>query len=367
MKNVLFGVDECTLVLRADPADMEEIRDWQRKAERMITEFARLADLEHIFGAKKDLDDTCPQGYLVAYRYGDHPFYFAIAYHPLQPAMGVIVKHSGYSWAMYCQKADTNIKRFLDAIRSDQYTVRISRIDITVDYQDWKMSVDDIYQGLKGNRLEIQDSTGKKNHAMISALEVDGRTGTFYVGSKKTGTRLFLRVYDKRAQQIETYGFRYEEALRTRSWVRFEVVYKGVYAHQMTDIIRNTKEEALSNLIADKVAEKFRFYDRKRKAYTDFSTALLEGSHPSFPPLCLESPRDHDLLRSLRHLVTGSGLFPTLYKCDKVWGDKASTVLLKHLYDVYTNKYEPNEDVRLWLKRHKETLQRQSLKEMLKL
>lgn len=366
MKNVLFGVDECTLVLRTDPADIEGIGDWPVKAERMIAEFARLADLEQIFGAKKDLDDKCPQGYLVAYRYGDHPFYFAIAYHPLQPAMGVVVKHSGYSWAVYCKKAGTNIKRFLHAVWSDQYTLRLSRIDITVDYQDWQLSVDSIYKGLKDDRLEIQDSKGRKNHAALSALEVDKKTGTFYVGSKKTGTRLFLRVYDKRAEQIKNYGFRYEEAIKTKSWVRFEVVYKGVYAHQMTDIIQNTKEEDISALIADKVGEKFRFYDRITKTYTDFSAALLDGSHP-FQPLRLESPRDHDLLRSLRHLVTGSGLFPTLYKCDRIWGDETSAVLLKQLYDMYKSRYEPNEDVRLWLKRHKETLQGQSPKELLKL
>ena len=40
-----------------------------------------------------------PQGYTVAYQYGDNPFYFAVAYHPSHPKMGVIVKFSAYSWA----------------------------------------------------------------------------------------------------------------------------------------------------------------------------------------------------------------------------------------------------------------------------
>lgn len=44
--------------------------------------------------------------------------------------------------------------------------------------------------------------------------------------------------------------------------------------------------------------------------------------------------------------------------------------LLVCLHDIYKNDYVPNDDVRLWLKKHKDTLEKQSFKEdieMLKL
>ncbi len=339
------------------------LADWEPKAESMITEFSRLANLEHFFGMRKELNGKPPQGYTTAYQYGDNPFYFTVAYHPSHPKMGVIVKFSAHSWAVYCQRGRTNVKRFLDSIQSKSYCIRLSRVDFTIDYQNWGISVDDIYQRLINKRLETHNHKGKINHSEITAYETDGKAGTFYVGSKKTGTRLFLRVYDKRAEQIEQRGFRYKEALNTKSWVRFEAVFKGDYAHQLTAVIMETGEDKLTNLIVDKITEKYRFYDVENKKYTDFTMALIEKQKEIFPRLRLESPRDNDFIKSLMHLVNGSGLFPALYKCDEVWGEESSMTLLKRLHDIYTDSYEPNDDVRLWLKKHKDTLEEQSLED----
>ena len=105
----------------------------------------------------------------------------------------------------------------------------------------------------------------------------------------------------------------------------------------------------------------------KNKKYTDFTTALLEKSKEVFPRLRLESTRDNDFMSSLMHLVYGSGLFPALYKCDEIWGDESSMSLLQSLHDIYKEDYVPNDDVRLWLKKHKGTLEKQSLKDDLEL
>lgn len=368
MNPVIYtGIDELTVVLSADKTLLKGLTDWKPKAESMIQEFSRLAKLEDIFGMRKDLDGKPPQGYTVAYQYGDNPFYFAVAYHPSCPKMGVVVKFSAYSWAVYCQRGRTNIKGFLNAVQSKSYSVRLSRVDFTVDYQNWDISVDDIYQKLINNRLEIHDHKSETNHSGITAYETDGKASTFYVGSKKTGTRLFLRVYDKKAEQIEQKGFRYQEALNTNSWVRFEAVFRGDYAHQLTEIVMATKEEKLKDLIADKVTEKYRFYDLENKQYTDFTIALCNKSEKIFPCLRLESPRDNDLINSLIHLVKGSGLFSALYKCDAIWGDESSMTLLEFLHDIYKDDYAPNDDVRLWLKKHKDTLEKQSFKDNLEL
>ena len=72
-------------------------------------------------------------------------------------------------------------------------------------------------------------------------------------------------------------------------------------------------------------------------------------------------------MSSLMHLVYGSGLFPALYKCDEIWGDESSMSLLQSLHDIYKEDYVPNDDVRLWLKKHKGTLEKQSLKDDLEL
>lgn len=366
-KKVLVGVDELTAVLMSAMIYADGLAGWEAKAEKMIKEFARLANLEGIFGKQKKLENKPPQGYTVAYQYGDNPFYFAVAYHPSHPKMGVVVKFSAYSWAVYCQRGQTNIKRFLHSVQSAAYSIRLSRVDFTVDYQNWDMSVDDIYHKLINKQLEIHNHKDEVNHSGITAYEDNGKASTFYVGSKKTGTRLFLRVYDKKKEQIEQKGFRFQEAVNTGSWVRFEAVFKADYAHQLTHIIMKTDEEKLADLIVDKVVEKYRFYDSESKDNTDFTKALIEKSKGDFLCLRMESPRDNDFTRSFIHLVNGSGLFPAMYKCDETWGKKSSVALLKCLYDIYVYDYIPNEDVQLWLKKYRSLLARQSLEEELEL
>lgn len=364
---ILLGIDELTVVLSNTSPLFQGLAEWEKRAESMIKEFSQLADLERIFGKQKELEGSPPQGYTVAYQYGDNPFYFAVAYHPSCPKMGAIVKFSAHSWAVYCQRGETNIKRFLASIQSKSYRIRLSRVDFTVDYQNWNIFVNDIYHKLDNKCLEIHNHKGKVNYSEITAYEINGKVSTFYVGSRKTGTRLFLRVYDKKAEQIEKKGFRFKEALNTTSWVRFEAVFKGDYAHQLTDIIMKTGEEKLADLIADKIAEKYRFYDLESKEYTDFTKALLEKPKGNFPRLRLESPRDNELTDSLIHLVYGSGLFPVLYKIDEIWGNESSIKLLKCLHEIYKDDYAPNDDIRLWLKNHKEILAKQSLEDDLKL
>ena len=368
MKQEIYtGIDELTVVLSNTISLWQGLEEWEKRAESIIKEFSQLAGLERIFGEQKELAGSPPQGYTTAYQYGDYPFYFAVAYHPSCPKMGVIVKFSAHSWAVYCQKGKTNIKRFLCSIKSDVYSTRLSRVDFTVDYQNWGISVNDIYHRLDNKCLEIHNYKGEVNHSEISAYEINGKVSTFYVGSRKTGTRLFLRVYDKKVEQIEKKGFRYREALNTNSWVRFEVVLKGDYAHQLTNIIEKTDEEKLTDLIASKITEKYRFYDLESKEYADFTTALLNKSEGKFPLLRLESPRDNDLTNSLIHLANGSGLFPVLYKCDEIWGNESSMDLLKCLHGIYKDNYCPNDDVRLWLKNHKDILEKQSFKDDLEL
>jgi len=363
---ILVGIDELTLVLSIEKEireEVEETENWKTVAEKIIRKFEEKAQLETIFGERCELTENRPAGYKVAYKYGNQPFYFAVAYHPAQCRMGVLVKFSGHSWAVYCADRNMNVKKFLQAVKSESYKQRLSRIDFTIDYQNWNMTVDDIYQKLVDNRLEIRNRSERKNNSEITGYEVDGEASTFYVGSKKTGTRLFVRVYNKRAEQIEKKGFRLDEALHTKSWVRFEAVFKGDYAHQLTEIIDKVQEEDLQNLIIDKVTEKFLFYDAEKNRYTDYTVALLKKAEKSFPQLRLESPRDNNFVSSLFHLVRNAGLFSALYKGDEIWGKSTSETLLSKLHQIYTEYYEPNDDVKLWLNKHTDTLQKETLEE----
>lgn len=366
---ILVGIDELTLVLTIDKEireEVEETESWETVAEKIIQEFEEKAKLEMIFGERSELTENRPAGYKVAYKYGNHPFYFAVAYHPIHCKMGVLVKFSGHSWAVYCAEGEMNVKRFLQATKSEAYNQRLSRIDFTIDYQNWDMTVDDIYQKLVDNRLEIRNHSERKNNSEITGYEVDGEASTFYVGSKRTGTRLFMRVYNKQAEQIVKKGFRLEEALNTKTWVRFEAVFKGDYAHQLTEIIDNIEEKDIPNLIVDKFTEKFLFYNNEKEEYENYTVALLEKAKNRFLKLKLESPRDNEFIGSLFHLVRNAGLFSALYKSSEIWGEDASKDVLSKLHQIYVENYEPNDDVKLWLRKHADALQKETLEEQFK-
>lgn len=84
-----------------------------------------------------------------------------------------------------------NIKRFLCSIKSEVYRIRLNRVDLTVDYQNWDISVNDIYHKLGNKYLEMRDHKDEINHSEISAYETNGKVSTFYVGSKKAGRGFF--------------------------------------------------------------------------------------------------------------------------------------------------------------------------------
>lgn len=361
---MIIGVDELTLVLSTDIAKLKNIEEWKPLAESIISEFVKLANIESIFGKQRDLESANPAGYSIGYEYGFNPFYFAIAYHPLHARMGVIVKFSAYAWNSYCSQASMNIKNFLTSIKSDLYKFRLSRIDFTVDYQNWDLSVNEIYHNLIKGIWEIRDANNKKNSSVITAHAVNNVVNTFYIGSKKAGTRLFLRVYNKKLEQLENFGYRYDDASETLSWIRFEAVFKSGYAHQLTELIGSSKEHSLLKLIANKITEKFRFYELSNERYTDFTQKLLDSSSKEFGQLKLESPRNNNLLSSIYHLIGGSGLFSTMYKCDEVWNEEASISLLEHLHELYIDTYKPNDDIKLWIKKNKGTLENENLDDL---
>lgn len=107
-----------------------------------------------------------------------------------------------------------------------------------------------------------------------------------------TNTRSFLRIYDKRKEQLTNNGFRIEEANKCRSWIRFEAVYKGSYAHSISETILSECMDAVSfnKFIAHTILQKYRFADVNGK-YTRYTTdLLLVADGEIFPSLVCVSP-----------------------------------------------------------------------------
>lgn len=362
-KKLLVSVDEFSLVLFLPTEEVCE--NWVKAAYFMINEFIELSKIELLLGKVIDTNEKKPKAYSQALTIENVPYYFAIAFHDIFQHMGILVRFTGQAWAVYQQKyyehfgKRINIAEFLKMIDSLLYTYRLSRIDLTADYINYgDLSPHTIYSKLIDETYCVLDHNGKNTKRKISAVQNDMETETFYIGSRKENSQLLLRVYNKKAEQINTNGFRLNEALECENWSRFEVSFRGTYAHQITEQFENINSDIeLSQFIASKICDKYRFADVSTGRYTDFTNDLLAlVGNSDYPALRTENPANNNLNKSIAHIISGSGLFPVCYKVGMIWGTKAEKELFQMLYDVYDKYYrkvfDKKPQIHSWLKKN---------------
>ena len=376
-KNLTVGIDEITIVLK--PTETDTKTDWLKAVNLSVSIAVNKLNIEPLFGSMVTMEKNLPQGYSNAITIPNRPYYFAIAWNDNFQQMGICIKFSAYFLATYLYQykltydEQITVVDILKNLQDDNYITRLSRIDFTADYKNFgsELSPDTIYNHLLSERYIIQNYNGRKTPKKTSAVSKNGKVSTFYAGSRGKNVYSFLRCYNKGMEQIETNGFRLDEALACKSWTRFEICYRGKYAHQITDdllSLNNTNQ--LQKYIAQKITEKYRFYDTNKDNLTDFSEQLIDViGDTEFSYLRSENPRDNELRKSIVHLLNGSGLFPTIYKAYSIWDEEGEEKLFDYLYNYYHTIYKPNaaknKELMLWIKKHKKELAGHTINDIL--
>lgn len=376
MPSLAVGVDEFTLVLQ--PIEKVMVTDWADIIDEIIDVFIDKSRLMDLFGDMESADKV-PAGYTNGLTFARRPWYLVISWHDDFPSMGICVKFSAHAYAVYkqeyinCYQTDMNIAVFLNMIQDSTYVTRLSRIDLTADYYDYAdellpnrpMCPDIIYERVKDGSYLVKNWQDRQSYRNMSAIDKDGAYETFYIGSRRGKSNGFLRCYDKKQEQIQSMGYRYDEALQYKSWVRFEACFLHDYAHQMAEqlLSGNMTPQDLQQWIAKHISDKYRFVDSTTGEVTAFSDDLVGVSlGTNAAALIAPSPRDNTLRQSIEHLRSGSGLYPTMYKAYSIWGDGADRQLIEYLYDDYVSDFKirllKGEDeyklreMRLWLQKH---------------
>lgn len=157
---IIIGIDQFTLVLQ--PTVDFELDEWGDIAHEIISEFLNLSQLITLYGSFSKNTSHNPQGYNMSYSFDNVPFYLVIGYHSFQPAMGVIIKFSAHAWADYQDEYKQNIGQtinihtFLQSIESNMYSMRLSRVDLCVDFINEGFSVAKIARSFEKNNLEVR-------------------------------------------------------------------------------------------------------------------------------------------------------------------------------------------------------------------
>lgn len=386
--SVYPGIDEFTLVLQ--PAQRVVADQWATKAEEMINKFKSLSTIEFVFEEMELTNRQLVQGYTTFYQLSERPFLFCMCYNHANENMGVCVKFSATAYTMfkrqyfYVFRDEMNLPKFLRMVASPMYTMRLSRVDLIADYFNFPSFINkgnylhpnDIYECLLGRKIKVTDYKGNSNIKNISSHNKDGIFETVYIGSRRK-SNTFLRIYDKKQEQIDNNGYRLAEANRCSSWIRFEAVFRGTYAHQIGDVLMNKAliqtDDELQYFIAGKIADKYIFRNSSNDELLDFSEVLLGiASGKEFNPLICPSPRDNELLHSLYYIVQNSGLMITLAKADITYaGQFAEQKILAWLQDMYENYYfqryldGKRPELEKWLKKHRKTAKEYPLDDLL--
>ena len=351
-------VDEFTIVLQSTKRP-SFVEGWEDTAINIVKEFVELSELEVVLGNLKEATYSLPQGYSNGFIFEEAPYYFAIAYHADFIQMGVCIKFSAYAWMEYRKQYESlfstpiQIHQFLTNINtSTLYTSRLSRIDIAIDFINEKVNVNTIYNQLSKKNQIARTAIGRKNNSTLSAITKNNITSTFYLGSKGKNIKGFLRVYDKKKEQIETMGIRYDEAIHYNDWVRFEAVYRGSYAHDLSDKLQTINNDVeLKDLLVSALTDRYQFYYAKSNRLTTYTKKMLDLLHQRSFMFSSPSPRMNLLEQSQKHILNGSGLFSYLFKVWRIWGDEGLKKCLAFLHTEFEN-YEPNDDVLAWLKKY---------------
>lgn len=356
-----FGVDEMTVVLQAPESVLGSMSfdDWPDVAGIMSQSFVHNSDIRWVYGEPRP-EDRCPKGYTSALTLGEHGFYLAIAMHERQPRMGVCVRISAQALAYLVEATGEGPYRMLTrAYAPDDYTMRLSRVDLTADYMDEGVEVTPIYRGLTSGAVAVMreqvdarsgEVTLRRAASKLSGYAVGEAVPTFYLGSRKANVDALLRVYDKKREQEERNGTHRERAASLADWVRFEASLRHGYAAQFGEEMRKVGgDDEFANLIGSVFAQRYQFYEGGRP--TAWTQALLDALDGRSIRLFSASSRNGELAASLRYIRDGSGLLPLLRKVEFIWGKGALDDVIDWLLAAYSS-YEPNPDCLSWMKKN---------------
>lgn len=162
VKNMIKpDIDQFTLVLQPTGAfDFDEWREYL--ADHLAQTFLIKARMLVLFQDLDVADIRLPEGYTTGYSFNNSPFYFCIAYHEAFSKMGIIVKFSAYAWHEYRKRYEEeygvsiHLHSFFKAISSDEYSFRLSRIDILCDFINENINIAKLKRSIEEGRTEVR-------------------------------------------------------------------------------------------------------------------------------------------------------------------------------------------------------------------
>ena len=345
-------VDELTLSATVDVTDTER---WPEDALDIVKALGvDTGIIEH-------LGDPMPapsalMGYTTGFDYGTHSFLCKASFNDTRPSMGVALRVSAQALDQWRFVSNKHVREMLKgALTMKDAQVRVTRIDLAVDFVDEGLSVDEISQAVNESTVgffkEQRDgilreiSKGRRTHGK------EGEVQTLYLGTRRKNSRWLARLYDKAAEQTSRKGPHLAFALKQSDWKRLELELRHGFADQAGSFLA----ECLDDTIADNATARYLHLgcqcwhlddEGKPDVEEPWSEALVRGE--LVPPFISDYRSLLDLENSYAYHATDSGLISLLNRVEGVWGPDAPGAVMGALL-VEQHKAEVKDAVKRWL------------------
>lgn len=352
---VVPSIDQATIVLQA--TEDISVSHWDTHAQSLMETFMTKARLSEVFGFEEK--GRLFEGYNRGMTTINAPFYCCIAYHDTIKSMGIVIHFSGWAYHRYQEKTKWKLYDLFQQAMDPSYTMRLSRLDNAIDIINSEIDVDELYKSIIEKNTIVQHSSGRKNSSKFKPyIEENLDVASFYIGSLKRSDTI-LRVYDKKAEMIDTNGHLKNYYEQFDTVIRFEQKLKGKLVHQATDKLKAIEtDDELKDFIISSVTNKYCFFDIESQSYRIETEVMLKAlKENNFEFKSIQS-RANSLEQTRDYLMSNSGLFTYLHKLDMVYGEGTATEGINDLQEQFEQS-TPNESVEKWLTKYKSLYQEQ--------
>ena len=162
---------------------------------------------------------------------------------------------------------------------------------------------------------------------------------------RKNSRTGFLRIYNKKVEQISKFGRNLKLAQECKSWTRLESVLKQDYSIEFTKHIRNVENtKQFVELLATFFNKRYTFFDKTNNK-TLFSKYLEQHNNLDIN-IRTKNFRHNDIDKIVASTIDPNGQFQSiLFKLRAVEGTEATLEYLKQALEFNYYEYEPSESV----------------------
>lgn len=269
-------------------------------------------------------------GYAKAFDWLDNDI--RLCYSPDEPSRRLFLHLTATGLRRYLEDLH-DFGQNLDAVdlvgQMDKMSGQFTRMDVEFDFINLGLSVNQLHDLIKDQKVQVRN---KKGHLVdFKGIFEENDDQTMYFGSGKSDK--FLRVYDKKVEQLGKDKAFFAVALSCENWIRVEGEFKHSYATRIAHYLAHNIKKNHQALLAKILLESWDFMG-DWTAINELNKIVNNNQTGQFDFHYL--PEEKLITRLIRHHLN-DGAAGDLYKIYRLFGKQGLIEFQGFLYKYVIN------------------------------